>query len=236
MGKRKGTYVPNTAGLAGAADLCHGGAHSHDERAFRGRYSGSMIAGPGQAPGCIASFWGRLGTGPHRGAGIILKSQTENDVDQSMIATGLPEVPSARLEQVDLRKVWSREAEGFTPSQANPDSPNLQGWTLGMTLEFEAVEKALGTFRCSDRILPGGSWLLCPELYIQLERTEAAERPCVKLLRVQQTKPGGRHGSFGYAAGRGATNPPRPGIGASPGSPTRCTIRRNESDLRPRQH
>ncbi|MCY4499206.1 MAG: hypothetical protein OXC14_18215 [Rhodospirillaceae bacterium] len=59
------------------------------------------------------------------------------------------EGPSARLEQVDLRKVWvwSREAEGFTPWLAQPENLDLLRETLGLTLEVEAVEKALGSFR-----------------------------------------------------------------------------------------
>ena len=79
------------------------------------------------------------------------------------------EGPSARLEQVDLRTVWSREAEGFTPWLAQPDNLDLLGETLGLTLEVEAVEKALGSFRadivCREE---AGSYVLIEN---QLERT-----------------------------------------------------------------
>lgn len=86
-----------------------------------------------------------------------------------MIGTGLLAGPSARLEQVDLRKVWSREAEGFTPWLAQPDNLDLLGQTLGLTLELDAVEKALGSFRadivCREE---AGTYVLIEN---QLERT-----------------------------------------------------------------
>ena len=102
--------------------------------------------------------------------GDRLDSQMENDVGESKIVTRQPEGPSARLEQVDLRKVWSREAEGFTPWLAHPDNLDLLGQTLGSTLELEAVEKALGSFRadivCREE---AGSYVLIEN---QLERTD----------------------------------------------------------------
>ena len=79
------------------------------------------------------------------------------------------EGPSARLEQVDLRTVWSHEAEGFTPWLAQADNLDLLGETLGLTLEVEAVEKSLGSFRadivCREE---AGSYVLIEN---QLERT-----------------------------------------------------------------
>ena len=171
-GKSKGTYVQRTAaGLAGAAYLCHGGrAPSHDECAFGDRYSGVMATARGHALGCTAAHGGLSHALSHRGAGDCLDSKTQNDVGESKIVTRLRERPSARLEQVDLRKVWSREAEGFTPWLAHPDNLDLLGQTLGLTLELEAVEKALGSFRadivCREE---AGSYVLIEN---QLERTE----------------------------------------------------------------
>ena len=55
--------------------------------------------------------------------------------------------PSARLEPVDLRKVWTHEADRFTPWLAQPDNLDLLGESLGITLEVDAVEKSLGSFR-----------------------------------------------------------------------------------------
>lgn len=77
--------------------------------------------------------------------------------------------PSGRLEQVDLRKVWLHEAEGFTPWLAQRDNLDLLGETLGLTLEIEAVEKSVGSFRadivCREE---AGSHVLIEN---QLERT-----------------------------------------------------------------
>lgn len=58
-----------------------------------------------------------------------------------VVNTRVPDAPAGRLERVDLRKVWSREAEGFTPWLAQPDHLELLGETLGLSLEIEAVEK-----------------------------------------------------------------------------------------------
>ncbi len=86
-----------------------------------------------------------------------------------MSGTRRLEGPSARLEQVDLRTVWSHEAEGFTPWLAQADNLDLLGESLGLTLEVEAVEKSLGSFRadivCREE---AGSYVLIEN---QLERT-----------------------------------------------------------------
>lgn len=95
-----------------------------------------------------------------------------------MIDTRLPEGPSARLEQVDLRKVWSREAEGFTPWLAHPDNLDLLGQTLGLALELEAVEKTLGSFRadivCREE---AGSYVLVPHRAHWLRSRRGDEHP-----------------------------------------------------------
>jgi len=50
-----------------------------------------------------------------------------------------------RLERVDLREVWQREANSFTPWLA--ENLSLIGEAINMTLELEAIEKSVGTFR-----------------------------------------------------------------------------------------
>jgi hypothetical protein len=76
-----------------------------------------------------------------------------------------------RLERVDLRDIWSSEAAGFTPWLARPENLELLGMTLGIDLEWEAQEKAVGPFRadilCKD--IGGGHWVLIEN---QLERTD----------------------------------------------------------------
>jgi hypothetical protein len=52
-----------------------------------------------------------------------------------------------RLERVQLRKVWQREAGDFTPWLAEKTNLELLGETIGLDLEWEAVEKSVGPFR-----------------------------------------------------------------------------------------
>jgi hypothetical protein len=52
-----------------------------------------------------------------------------------------------RLERVDLRDIWKSEAMDFTPCLAQPDNLTILGDTLGVDLELEAQEKAVGPFR-----------------------------------------------------------------------------------------
>lgn len=59
-----------------------------------------------------------------------------------------------RLVRVQPREVWANEAAHFTPWLAEPENVALLGETLGMDLEVEAVERAVGPFRadilCKD--------------------------------------------------------------------------------------
>ena len=52
-----------------------------------------------------------------------------------------------RLEQVDLRAVWTTEPTAFTPWLAEPENLDVLGQTLGLNLETESVEKEVGSFR-----------------------------------------------------------------------------------------
>ena len=55
--------------------------------------------------------------------------------------------PLGRLEQVDLRAVWTTEPTAFTPWLAEPENLDVLGQTLGLNLETESVEKEVGSFR-----------------------------------------------------------------------------------------
>lgn len=76
-----------------------------------------------------------------------------------------------RLEPVELREAWAREAEQFTPWLAEAKNLALLGQTLGLDLELEAHEKEVGPFRadilCRDSA--SGQWVLIEN---QLERTD----------------------------------------------------------------
>ncbi len=76
-----------------------------------------------------------------------------------------------RLERVDLREVWSKEADDFTPWLAQAENLPLVGETIGLELELEAQEKNVGPFRadllCKDTAT--NSWVLIEN---QLERTD----------------------------------------------------------------
>lgn len=74
----------------------------------------------------------------------------------------MPEPELGRLEAVDIRDVWSDEAQNFTPWLAEEDNLALLSKTLGMELELEAQEKPVGPFRadilCKDTA--DNSWVL----------------------------------------------------------------------------
>lgn len=77
-----------------------------------------------------------------------------------------------RLERVDLRSVWANEAGAFTPWLAQEENLRLLGETVGLELELESQEKAVGPFRadilCKDTA-QSDHWVLVEN---QLERTD----------------------------------------------------------------
>lgn len=79
--------------------------------------------------------------------------------------------PLGRLTRVDLREIWTSEATEFTPWLARPENLAVLGETLGIDLELEAQEKAVGPFRadilCKD--IGTDVWVLIEN---QLERTD----------------------------------------------------------------
>lgn len=76
-----------------------------------------------------------------------------------------------RLERVELREIWISEATSFTPWLARPENLSILAETLGIDLELEAQEKAVGPFRadllCKD--IGTDRWVLIEN---QLERTD----------------------------------------------------------------
>ncbi len=52
----------------------------------------------------------------------------------------------ARLERVPLRVAWPNEASNFTPWLAEKENLDLLGEKLGIPLQVETVEKAVGAF------------------------------------------------------------------------------------------
>ena len=52
-----------------------------------------------------------------------------------------------RLEQVDLRSIWSTEDRDFTPWLAEEYNLGLLGNAIGIELALEVQEEAVGSFR-----------------------------------------------------------------------------------------
>lgn len=79
--------------------------------------------------------------------------------------------PLGRLEKVDLRIVWTHEANHFTPWLAQENNLALLGDTIGLDLELSSREQSVGPYRadivCKDTITD--SWVLIEN---QLERTD----------------------------------------------------------------
>jgi hypothetical protein len=80
-------------------------------------------------------------------------------------------VQLSRLERVELRSVWTKEAGDFTPWLATDANISLLGESIGLVLEVEASEKHVGPFRadilCRDTV--SDRYVLVEN---QLERTD----------------------------------------------------------------
>jgi hypothetical protein len=80
-------------------------------------------------------------------------------------------IPLSQLQKVDIRAVWTNEAQDFTPWLAEEQNIDLLADTIGLDLEVEAQEKDVGPFRadilCKDTAT--GNWVLIEN---QLERTD----------------------------------------------------------------
>jgi hypothetical protein len=85
--------------------------------------------------------------------------------------TDLTKPALGRLEHVELREAWTGEATDFTPWLAQPENIVLLGEAIGIELELESQEKAVGPFRadilCRDTI--NNHWVLVEN---QIERTD----------------------------------------------------------------
>jgi hypothetical protein len=79
--------------------------------------------------------------------------------------------PIGRLTRVELREIWIREATDFTLWLAREENLAVLAETLGIDLELEAQEKAVGPFRadilCKD--IDSNAWVLIEN---QLECTD----------------------------------------------------------------
>jgi hypothetical protein len=79
--------------------------------------------------------------------------------------------PLGRLTRVELRDIWISEATDFTPWLAREENLAVLAEALGLDLELEAQEKAVGPFRadilCKD--IGSNAWVLVEN---QLERTD----------------------------------------------------------------
>ncbi len=77
----------------------------------------------------------------------------------------------SRLTKVSLREAWADEAADFTPWLAENENIKLLADSLGLELEVEEQEKAIGPFRadilCKDSL--DGSWVLIEN---QLAKTD----------------------------------------------------------------
>lgn len=76
-----------------------------------------------------------------------------------------------RLQRVELRNIWTSEATEFTPWLARPENLSVLAETLGIDLELEAQERAVGPFRADILCKEIGTdhWVLIEN---QLERTD----------------------------------------------------------------
>lgn len=76
-----------------------------------------------------------------------------------------------RLTPVELRNIWSSEASDFTPWLAREENLSILGEVLGVDLELEAQEQAVGPFRADIlcKKIGSGTWVLIEN---QLERSD----------------------------------------------------------------
>ena len=83
----------------------------------------------------------------------------------------MTDTPISTLEPVDLRTVWSDESQQFTPWLARSENLARLGEALGLTLEPQGTEQAVGSFSADIlcRRLDGGSdeesWVVIENQY-----------------------------------------------------------------------
>ena len=76
-----------------------------------------------------------------------------------------------RMTRVELREIWMSEATDFTPWLAREENLSILAETLGIDLELEAQERAVGPFRADilSKDIGSNAWVLIEN---QLERTD----------------------------------------------------------------
>ena len=81
------------------------------------------------------------------------------------------DIELGQLERVELREIWATEGQDFTPWLAQEENIRILGDAIGVELEVEAQEQAVGPFRADIlcRNVDNGTWVLIEN---QLERTD----------------------------------------------------------------
>lgn len=76
-----------------------------------------------------------------------------------------------RFEEVDLRKIWPKESQDFTPWLAKEENLTLLADTLGIDLELDAKEKEVGSFKADllCKNTADDSWVVIEN---QIEKTD----------------------------------------------------------------
>ena len=83
----------------------------------------------------------------------------------------MPSLPISRLQRVSITDVWPTEPQGFTPWLASSDNLPLLGETIGLRLELQSTEQAVGDFRADIvcKSLPEGDLVLIENQFDQTD-------------------------------------------------------------------
>ena len=112
-----------------------------------------------------------LAAGPIRVHDIARTLAFNHDRSEREGGCGMNDQTLGRLTPVELRDIWSSEASDFTPWRAREENLSVLGEALGVELELEAQEQAVGPFRadilCKE--IGSGTWVLIEN---QLERSD----------------------------------------------------------------
>lgn len=161
-GEGVGGLEPREPGIGGVGEsLETSGEHDSTRALYRGHGRGRDTRGEWQHP----EYRGLLSPSrcADRNHATILGDRT--------LMEDTPTTALGRLKSVDLRAVWTREAEDFTPWLARDQNIALLGNSIGLDLEVEAQEKDVGPFRADIlcKNTADDSWVLIEN---QLERTD----------------------------------------------------------------
>ncbi len=83
----------------------------------------------------------------------------------------------SRLQQVPIREVWPTEPQGFTPWLASPENRPLLGAAIGLRLELQSTEEAVGDFRADIvcKTIPEGELVLIENQFGQTGHTHLGQ-------------------------------------------------------------